>query len=454
MLKIERRFPRPREIFGLLKLKPISGNATQRRLAGAYTIHDLRAIAKRRTPAGVFDYTDGGADGEVGLRRAREAFEDLEFHPGILRDVSQIDLSTMVLGQVSALPFGLAPTGFTRMMHSLGEQAVAAAAASTGIPYTLSSVGTTSIEKVAETAPLGRRWFQLYPWKDHDLSYGLIEAAASAGYDTLMVTVDVPVNGNRLRDLHNGMTIPPQLTWKTFLDASYRVEWWFNLLTTAPYQFAFDKSGKGDLKELSNKLNDPAMTFEDLRWIREAWEGPLIVKGIQTVDDARRVIDFGADGVVVSNHGGRQLDRAAVPLHLLPNVVDAIGSSATVMFDTGIMSGADIVAAHALGADFALVGRAYLYGLMAGGEAGVVRAIEILASEAERTMKLLGVTSVGELNRDHVRLLTRRTAVPVEVSSASVSRHTVRPAVRTQNPDWRGAAAPSESSQNTKKESR
>ncbi|MFC4496508.1 alpha-hydroxy-acid oxidizing protein [Streptomyces ovatisporus] len=418
MTTLERRFPRPKDIAPLLKMKPRQRNATARRLASAHTIWDLRRIAKRRTPAGPFDYTDGAADGEVGVRRAREAFEDLEFRPGVLRDVAHADTSTTVLGERSALPFGLAPTGFTRMMHSAGERAVAAAAEQAQIPYALSTVGTTSIEDVAACAPSARKWFQLYLWKDRDLSRELVANARAAGYEALVVTVDVPVNGNRLRDLRNGMTIPPQLTLRTFLDASYRWEWWLNFLTTEPYSFAFDKSGEGALTDLVSKLYDPTVTFDDLEWIRETWDGPILVKGIQTVADAESVMSHGADGVIVSNHGGRQLDRAPVPLHLLPRIVEAVGDRGTVMLDTGIMNGGDIVAAHALGADFTLVGRAYLYGLMAGGQAGVTRAIEILAAEAERTMKLLGVTRVDELNPGHVRLMTRRAPVGADVLDA------------------------------------
>ncbi|QPP05477.1 alpha-hydroxy-acid oxidizing protein [Streptomyces bathyalis] len=417
MTRLERRLPRPKDLAPLLKLKTRHRGAVERRLADAHTIWDLRRIAKRRTPAGPFDYTDGAADGEVGVRRAREAFEDLEFRPGVLRNVDSADTSTTVLGGRSEQPFGLAPTGFTRMMHSAGERAVVAAAERAGIPYALSTVGTTSIEQVAETAPSARKWFQLYLWRDRDLSRELVANAKAAGYEALIVTVDVPVNGNRLRDLRNGMTIPPQLTLKTFLDASYRWEWWLNFLTTEPYTFAFDKDGHGALTELVSKLYDPTVTFEDLEWIREVWDGPIMVKGIQTVRDAESVMAHGADGVIVSNHGGRQLDRAPVPLHLLPGIAEAVGERGTVMLDTGIMNGGDIVAALALGADFALVGRAYLYGLMAGGEAGVAHAIGILSAEIERTMKLLGVTSVSELGPDHVRLMTRRVPVVSDTKS-------------------------------------
>jgi L-lactate dehydrogenase (cytochrome) len=414
MTKLERRLPRRADLAPLLRLKRRTGSATQRRLANAYTVWDLRRLARRRTPAGPFDYVDGAADDEVGLRRAREAYEDLEFRPGVLRDVSRTDLSTTVLGRRSALPFGMAPTGYTRMMHAAGERAVVSAAERAGIPYTLSTMGSTSIQRVAETAPRARKWFQLYLWKDRDLSLELVANARAAGYEALVVTVDVPAGGNRLRDLRHGMTIPPQLTLRTFLDASYRWEWWFNFLTTEPLQFAFGKTGEGATAEIVAKLYDPTVTFDDLAWIRDAWDGPLHIKGIQTVRDAEQVMDRGADGVIVSNHGGRQLDRAPVPLHLLPEIVDAVGSRGTVMLDTGIMNGGDIVAALALGADLALVGRAYLYGLMAGGEAGVSRCIEILSAEIERTMKLLGVSTVDDLCPDHVRLMSRRGPVPPE----------------------------------------
>jgi L-lactate dehydrogenase (cytochrome) len=294
------------------------------------------------------------------------------------------------------------------MMHSAGESAVAAAAAAAGIPYSLSTVGTTSIDEVAAVAPNATKWFQLYLWKDRNLSLKLIDNAARAGYQSLIVTVDVPTAGNRVRDLRSGMTIPPQLSLRTLLDASYRPEWWINFLTTKPYSFAFDPSGKSNIGDLVAALYDPTVTFDDLAWLRQAWQGPMIIKGIQTERDAILAFDHGADGIVVSNHGGRQLDRAPVPLHLLPRIVKAVGNRGTIMLDTGIRTGADIVAAIALGADFTLVGRAYLYGLMAGGEQGVARSIQILASEIERTMTLLGVSSIPELAPEHVHLMTRR----------------------------------------------
>ncbi len=404
---LRRRMPQYRDLAPLMQFKkPEFSQAA--RLKRASTIWDLRSIAKRRTPQAPFDYTDGAAEAEITLRRARQAFLDIEFRPGILRDVSAVDLRTEVLGRTSRLPFGIAPTGFTRMMQSEGEYAGSRAAEAAGIPYTLSTMGTASIEDVAAAAPNGRNWFQLYLWTDRDRSLALIERAARAGNDTLMVTVDTAVAGARLRDVRNGMTIPPALTLKTVLDASYRPAWWFNFLTHEPLTFASLSRYTGTVAELINSMFDPTLTFDDLDWLRETWKGNLVVKGIQTVDDARKVVDHGADGIVLSNHGGRQLDRAPIPFHLLPEVrgaLDAAGSRTDVILDTGIMSGADIVAALALGADFTLIGRAYLYGLMAGGRAGVDRAIEILRTDMVRTMALLGVSKVADLTPGHVRRL-------------------------------------------------
>lgn len=404
---LKRRVPKYSDLAPLMQFKkPEFSKAA--RLNRASTIWELRDIAKRRTPKAPFDYTDGAAEAEITLRRAREAFLDIEFRPGILRNVSSIDLGTDILGKPSRLPVGIAPTGFTRMMQSEGEYAGSQAAEAAGIPYTLSTMGTASIEDVAEAAPNGRNWFQLYLWTDRDRSLELIERAARAGNDTLMVTVDTAVAGARLRDVRNGMTIPPALTLKTVLDASYRPAWWFNFLTHEPLTFASLSRYTGTVADLINSMFDPTLTFEDLDWLRETWKGKLVVKGIQTVEDARKVVDHGADGVILSNHGGRQLDRAPIPFHLLPDVKEAFtkdNSDAAIILDTGIMSGADIIAALALGADFTLIGRAYLYGLMAGGRAGVDRALQILEKDMTRTMALLGVSKLSELTPDHVRIL-------------------------------------------------
>lgn len=273
-----------------------------------------------------------------------------------------------------------------------------------GIPYALSTMGTTSIEGVAEAAPDARKWFQLYVWRDRKAGEDLMVRAQEAGFEALMLTVDAPVAGARLRDSRNGFSIPPALTVKTVAGAAIHPAWWLNLLTTAPLEFATLSEWQGTVAEMMNKLFDPTMTIADLTWIRSFWKGPLIVKGIQTVADAKQVVDAGADAIVLSNHGGRQLDRAPVPLRLLPDVVAEVGDRTEVYLDTGVMDGADIVAALALGARAVLVGRAYLYGLMAGGERGVERATEILTQQVARTMQLLGANSVQDLGPQHVAL--------------------------------------------------
>lgn len=405
--RVRRRRPRLRELTPLMGFDLPGLNVTERRLAAALTIEDLRGLAKRRTLKAAFDYADGAAEEEASLARARQAFRDVEFHPQVLRDVSVVDTSTDVLGARSALPFGIAPTGFTRLMRTEGELAGAAAAGAAGIPFALSTLATASIEDVAAANPGGRNWFQLYMWKDRDRSLDLVERAARAEFDTLIVTVDVPVAGARLRDRRNGMTIPPRLKPAVVLDALRRPAWWFDFLTTEPLAFASFDRWPGAVAELLDTMFDPSVTDEDLLWVKERWPGRLVVKGIQTLDDAKRMASLGVDAITLSNHGGRQLDRAPVPFHLLPDVVREVGRDTEVHLDTGIMNGADIVASVALGARFTLVGRAYLYGLMAGGRAGVDRAIAILAEEITRTMKLLGARSLDELGPGHVTQLER-----------------------------------------------
>jgi len=406
-VKVKRRIPSPKDLAQLLKFRKFILSPTKRRLSKALTIYDLRDIAKRRTPQAPFDYTDGGADTESSLTRTRTAYEKLEFQPKILLNVKDVDISVNMLGKNASMPIGIAPTGFTRMMQTEGEYAGACAASDAGIPYTLSTMGTRSIEDVAKAAPNGRNWFQLYMWKDRDRSMALVDRAKAAGFDTLVLTVDVPVAGARLRDVRNGMTIPPSLTLRTILNAIPRPAWWVNFLTTDPLKFASLDSWNGTVAELLDSMFDPTITYEDLKWIRGQWQGNLVVKGIQNVDDAVRSIEAGADAIILSNHGGRQLDRAPVPLYLLPEVLKAVGNKGEVHIDTGIMHGADVVAALATGAKFTWIGRAYLYGLMAGGKPGVDKALEIMRMQIIRTMKLLGARTVAELNPDHVRFIAR-----------------------------------------------
>lgn len=406
---VKRSVPNPKALLELMQFKKPEFNAKKRRLSGALTIYDLKDIARRRTPKAAFDYTDGAAEGELSLARARQAFEDIEFHPSILRDVSALDTTTKVLGATSAMPFGIAPTGFTRLMHTEGEIAGAGAAAAAGIPFTLSTLGTSSIESVKEANPAGRNWFQLYVMREREISYGLVERAAAAGFDTLMFTVDTPVAGARLRDKRNGFSIPPQLTVGTIVNAIPRPWWWWDFLTTPPLEFASLQSTGGTVGELLDSAMDPSINYDDLKIIRDMWPGKIVIKGVQNVEDSKRLADLGVDGILLSNHGGRQLDRAPIPFHLLPEVVREVGNDTEVMVDTGIMNGADIVASIALGAKFTLIGRAYLYGLMAGGRAGVDRAIEILSHQVVRTMKLLEVSSIEELTPRHVTQLERLT---------------------------------------------
>lgn len=401
---VRRQVPRWSELRPLLRLNPPEPNPTRRRLARAHTIQDLRAIASRRTPRAVFDYTDGAAESETSLRRARSTFRDVEFHPSVLRDVSQVDTSTNILGKPSAMPFSLAPTGFTRMMNTEGESAVVRVAERSGIPYGLSTMGTTSVEDMAAAGPEARKWFQLYVWRDRGASRELVQRAQESGYEALILTVDTAVAGARLRDTRNGLSIPPALTFKTVVDGAMHPAWWFNLLTTEPLSFASFQHWNGTVAELMNEMFDPSLNFSDVEWLRALWDGPLIIKGLQNVEDARKVVDLGADAVILSNHGGRQLDRAPTMLELVPRVREAIGGDAEILLDTGILSGADIVAALARGADSCLVGRAYLYGLMAGGERGAQRAVDILSTEINRTMQLLGVSSIDQLTSAHATL--------------------------------------------------
>lgn len=402
---MKRRLPRWRDIQPLVGDVRPRMDRTQALLDRCASVADVRLLARRRVPRAVFDYTDGaaGAD-EASLRRARHAFARVEFQPRVLQDVRLVDTSTSILGEPSALPFMLSPTGFTRMMHAAGEPAVARVAERIGVPYGLSTLGTTSIEDLASSVPGVRRWFQLYLMTDRDYGVELVERANGAGYDTIILTVDTPVAGRRHRDVRNGLTIPPKLTPRTLADMAMHPRWWANLLTTEPLTFATLTSTEGTVADLIARVFDPGITLADLDWLRSAWPGRLVVKGIQTVDDAVLVAQHGADGVILSTHGGRQLERAPVPFEILPRVREALDPRVEVFIDGGVMSGADIVAALCQGASAVGIGRAYLYGLMAGGEAGVQRVVDLLAEEVASTMALLGRTSVAALGPDCLRL--------------------------------------------------
>ena len=392
-----RQLPRLAELLKVVRFRAPQWGRTARRLSSAATIDDLRGVARRVTPRAVFDYTEGGAGRELTVKSNRLAFDMIEFRPAQLVDVSAPSLITSILGRDSAMPLILAPTGFTRMMHHSGEVAVARAAARAGLPYALSTMGTTSPEDLAAGVPEVRRWFQLYLWKERESSAALIERAAAHGFDSLILTIDTPVGAQRLRDIRNGMTIPPQLSFETMLDGARHPKWWLNLLTTEPLKFASLSSFPGTASELATQFFDSSATITDIGRLRDVWKGSLIVKGILSAEAARQVVDAGADAVVVSNHGGRQLDQTPASLSVLPEVIDEVADEVDVYLDGGVMTGSDIAGAIALGADAVLIGRAYLYGLMAGGEAGVDRALEILRTEMTTTMQLLGAPTIADL---------------------------------------------------------
>ena len=397
-----------RTLRSVLRFRRRARTRAERLRAEAVNIDDLRRLALRRLPNGVFNYIDGGAEDEVTMRANREAFRRWNFAPRVLRDMSQVDTSTTLLGRRLPFPLVLAPAGFTRMPDPDGELAVARAAARAGIPYCLSTVATRSIEEVAAAAD-GCHWFQLYPLRDRELTRDLVQRAAAAGYQAMMPTVDMAVSGRRERDVRRGFTLPPQIGLGTILDGIRHPGWTWRFIRSEPIVFsnvlgrsASDGTTPVALADFINTQFDPGFSWQDVAWLRDAWQGSLVIKGIQTVADARIAADHGCDAIVLSNHGGRQLDGAPPALDLVAPVADAVGDRIALICDGGVRRGGDIVKALALGADACMAGRAYLYGLGAGGEAGVDYAISLLAEEMSRTMALIGCTSVAEIGRAHV----------------------------------------------------
>lgn len=389
----------------LLRVQRPELDGDRRRLARCHTVADLRATARRRLPRAVFDYVDGAAEDEVSMRRNRSAFDELELVPSVLCDVGEVELGTEVLGARTALPLVLGPTGFTRMVHPDGELAVARAAAACGIPYTAATLGTTSLEDIA-AAGSPPQWFQLYVWRDRGLCKELINRAREAGYRALVLTVDTPVPGARERDLRNGLTIPPELGLRTLADGARRPHWWWGLLRSEAVTFANVRhvaGGPQAVMEFVGRQFDPTVTWDDIAWMVEAWGGPFVVKGVLTAADARRAAAAGVDAVVVSNHGGRQLDHVGATVTALTEVVDAVGDELEVLVDSGFRRGTDVAKALALGARAVLLGRPQLYGLAVGGQAGVERAVDLFAAELRRALQLLGVTDVAQLDRSVLR---------------------------------------------------
>jgi L-lactate dehydrogenase (cytochrome) len=399
------------EIRALVSVERPEWRAGRRRLRRCHQIADLRELARRRAPGAVYDYVEGGADEELSLTGNVQAFRQWELVPVAPRDVAAADPSTTLFGRRVALPMICSPTGYTRMMHSAGERAAARAAASAGVPYGLSTVASTSIEDVAATGHPDL-WFQLYVWRDRGMTRELVERACAAGYRVLEVSVDAPVAGYRIRDVRNGLTIPPRLAAAALLGIARKPAYWIDILRHPAITFANSPPGVGGeggitIENMTAQF-DPSLTWDDVAELRSQWPGSLVVKGALSADGAREALAAGADGVHLSNHGGRQLDRVVPPIELVSEVREAIGPSATIVVDSGIRHGTDLAVAVALGADAGAIGRAYLYGLMAGGEAGVDRALELLAAEFKRTMQLLGVASVDELRSTGQRVLRRR----------------------------------------------
>jgi L-lactate dehydrogenase (cytochrome) len=405
---------RASEIRELIRVKPLELDATRRRLSACHDIADLRAVGRRLIPRPVFDYVDGGADEEVSLRANTRAFRQFRFQPRTLVDVSEPDTSTAFLGSVTPLPLALAPTGYTRMINPAGEIAAARAAQKHGLPYTLSTMATTTIEAVAEAVSSRPTrpdrpdlWFQLYILRDSGLNKELVDRAAAAKYRVLVVTVDCFVTGHRTRDRRNGLVIPPELTMQTLASIAGKPGYWIRMLRHPAIDFANFAGHDAVTIEDTGQLFNPAITWDDIADLRARWPGRLVIKGPLGPADAAQAVAVGADGVQLSNHGGRQLDRVVPPVHTIATVRDIVGPDVAVLVDSGIRHGSDLAVALALGADACAIGRAYLYGLMAGGEAGVNKALDILAGQFKRTMQLLGARSVPELRELGPSLLAK-----------------------------------------------
>jgi len=393
-----------------MQFRKLTLDGVERRLERAANIDDLRRMAKRNLPGGVFDYIDGAAEDEEALARSIRVFDDVMFRPRVLRDMTNIDLSTTLLGKKIPFPLALSPTGFGRISNSQGELAVARAAARMGLPYTLSTLGTRSIEEVAEVSD-GPKWFQVYVWKDRGLVKEMINRAEAAAYEAIVITVDFATIGRRQRDIRRGFTLPPKLGLDTIFDGMRHPRWTLDFATSDPIRFA-NVTGTGDERDGTDAIAlgpyvteqlDASLSWADIELFRDIWPGPIMLKGVQDVADARIAADMGIEAVALSNHGGRQLDSTPAPFELLPATLDEVGDELEVLVDGGVRRGADIVKAVAMGATACMTGRSYLYGLGAAGERGVDKALGFLHDEFERTMMLIGATNVGELGPDYLQ---------------------------------------------------
>jgi L-lactate dehydrogenase (cytochrome) len=404
MIRSTRKFPSLPYFWSLIDWTIPSLNPYKGQLLRAQTVADLADIAKKRTPEVVFDYVEGGAVDEIAYSRTRAAYSRIEINSRVLRDVSKIDTSEKILGKVVDIPICFAPTGYTRLMHHVGEPAVANVASKKNLIYALSTMGTTSPKELAKAVPDSRRWFQLYIMKNRSDSLAVIKQAKDNGFEALVLTVDTATAGLRYRDNRNGLTVPPKIRINTVFAIARKPIWWLNLFTTGKLEFAAFRGWDKPLSELAGLIFDPATTMKDISWLRSVWDGPIIIKGIQSVADAKVVAKLGVQGIILSNHGGRQFDRGQVPLEILPEVVKAVGNKVEIYIDGGIMSGLDALGAIALGAKAVFIGRAYLYGAMANGEAGIEQVIEIMRREFENGMALSGATNIAEVRKNGARI--------------------------------------------------
>ena len=383
-----------------------------RKLERAANIADLRLLARARLPRGIFDYIDGGAEDEITMHRNSDAFRDYEFIPRILRNVADIDTSTTLLGRPLSSPLIFSPTGFTRIAHSQGELSVARVAAKHGLPYCLSTLSTRSIEEVAGVSN-GPKWFQVYVWRDRGLVRDMLSRAQAHGYEAIMLTVDTAVLGRRERDVRRGFTLPPKLGPGTIIDGILHPAWTLDFVRNDPITFAnisgANGGDTGTAVTLSNFISqqfDPALSWDDIEWFRSNWNGPIILKGVQSVADSVKAQQAGIDAIALSNHGGRQLDAAPAPLSLVAPVAQATNGTIPIICDGGVRRGSDIVKAISLGATACTMGRSYLYGLGAAGEAGVEKALSLLTDDLQRTMALCGVRNIAEITPDLTSRIT------------------------------------------------
>ena len=389
----------------VVRFGPVETDRVQRRLARAASVADLRRIARRRLPGGVFDYIDGGAEDERTLAANQAAFASTSFRPRVLRGIEKVDPAGPVLGRPAAYPLVLAPTGFTRIADPDGELAVARAAARAELPYTLSTLSTRSIEEVRAVSD-GRLWFQVYAWRDRGLVAEMIQRAAAADYEALVLTVDTAVFGRRERDVRRCFSLPPSIGPRTIVDGALHPGWTWAFVRSEPIRFANvvgrdvgDGASPVTLSDYINTQFDPALAWDDVAWLRSVWDGPIVLKGIQTVADAVLAADAGVEAIALSNHGGRQLDGAPAAFPLVAPVADAVGGRTEIICDGGVRRGSDIVKALAAGATACMAGRAYLYALGAAGEPGVERVLDWFHADMVRTMSLLGAGTVGDLDR-------------------------------------------------------